>query len=83
MDKFFTTTESSAFPELILQQGMYRLLRERLFKLSESNDEKYNVLTDNPVVNRKIKRFIELEKDIFKDTPYNDVVQKTAIKRDH
>jgi hypothetical protein len=83
MDKFFTTTESSAFPELILQQGMYRLLRERLFKLSESNDEKYNVLTDNPVVNRKIERFIELEKDIFKDTPYNDVVQETAIEQDH
>jgi hypothetical protein len=66
---------NSKFPKVELKEGLYNVIRERLLKLSETNNDKYNSLIQNDEVNDKINSFIKLEKDVFK---YEDVLSSNG-----
>jgi hypothetical protein len=88
MDHFFKFSENHTKEKLAITGGIYKLLRERLLKLSEVNEEQYARLIDNPLINNKIERFIELEnrfyspEEIENNQNYRDLEQSTAQEVD-
>jgi hypothetical protein len=82
IDHFFKYHESSGFPKLAVQQGLYNLLRSRLLKLSEINDTAYSNLISKEDVNKKIEKFLDIEQEIFADNTYTDVAQATIEEQD-
>jgi hypothetical protein len=82
IDHYFKTVESNAFPKLVVQQGLYNVLRKRLLRLSEVNGKKYENLTANPILNSRIERFIDHETEIFPSDTYQDVIQATEQEQE-
>jgi len=62
---FIVKHELSTFPNETIQEGLYNNTRERLLKLSEANPDLYNKYLNNKFIDKKIQKFIELEKEIF------------------
>jgi hypothetical protein len=81
IDHFLNQKET--FPVLAVQQGLYKLLRERLYKLSEIDPKKYDKLLNNPAFNNRVEQFLEIEKDIFPNNTYDAVAKATELEQDH
>jgi hypothetical protein len=62
---FIVKHELSTFPNETIQEGLYNNTRERLLKFSEANPDLYNKYLNNKFIDKKIQKFIELEKEIF------------------
>jgi hypothetical protein len=82
MDQYFKYAETSAYPKIELQQGLYNVITNRLLRLSQVNDEEYNNLINNPIFNQRVEKFINHEKVLFPVDAYNEVVKATEIEKD-
>jgi hypothetical protein len=84
MDHFFKLTENNIQEKLAITAGLYKVLRSRLYKLSESNPQQYDKLTNNPLINNKIEKFIDLEnkyytpEEIIDANNYNELEQSAV-----
>jgi hypothetical protein len=89
IDTFNKYQENSSFPKIEVQQGFYNLIRERLLKLSQVSESKYNELNQDDLVYDKINKFIELESEIMDNLPdsptsntYNEIALATIEEQE-
>jgi hypothetical protein len=82
MDKLFQYTETS-FPKLEIQKGLYKLISNKIKKLSEVDSEKYNDLINNSEVFNKLTKFHDLAKELNPSDAYEEVVKATEQEQDH
>lgn len=90
IDTFVNYHERSKFPKAAISVGIYKLLKERLLKLSETNKDLYNQLTQNNEIKDKIDNFLDLDLDLENKTfntdnqseTYNEVAQETIREQD-
>jgi hypothetical protein len=75
---FILKHDISSFPNETIQEGFYNNTRERLLKLSEANPNLYDKFLENKFIDKKINKFIELEKDIFPEELLQDVKQEVT-----
>jgi hypothetical protein len=81
MDQFFRYNDASAFPKAVIQQGIYKVLRERIYKLYDADSKKYDKLLETPEFSKTIEKFIDLEDEIFKNNSYREVDQKPSLEQ--
>jgi len=84
---FLDYQESSSFPKTAITASLYTLLRERLLKLSKTNEIEYENLIRNDLANNKIENFLNLEGTYYEEIipspqAYEDVTLATIHERD-
>jgi hypothetical protein len=83
MDHFFNTDKTISKEKVFIMSGIYKIIRERILKLSKVNNEKYTDLINNPIINNRIERFLNLENKYYSpDEIYTDVEQATNQEQD-
>jgi len=89
IDSFLVQPEANNFPNSGIQTQLYDLLRGRLFKLSQTDLNKYQDLLQSDSVNNKIQNFLDLEAIIGVDqlpspqsNTYDEIALATIKERD-
>jgi hypothetical protein len=83
---FIDYNERSAFPKTAAQITLYNIIRARLLKLSQVNENLYNNLIQDDIINNKIEKFLNLEDEILRDDllspKYNEVQLNTIQEQE-
>jgi hypothetical protein len=74
IDTFLNYHDSASFPKAVIGSAMYKLIRDRLQKLSDLRPNSYEHLIQDDKVNNKIERFLDLEPEFYTqpNTPQNE-----------
>jgi len=63
IDHYFKNVEDGRFPKILIQQGLFEVVRKRLVKLSQVNEQKYDQLLKMPMVKVELKDFLIMKKN--------------------
>jgi len=78
MDHYFRSVDTTPAVNLVLQQGLYKILRNRIRRLYEVDNQKYDELTKNPIFNTRLDKILNHEKELFKTDTYDELAQAAA-----
>jgi hypothetical protein len=80
---FLNYHESSSFPKANVQIGLASLLRDRLVKLAnQNNDQYYELLRNNKNIKAKIEKFNDIANELIPSEAYDDVALATIQEQD-
>jgi hypothetical protein len=74
INTFLNYHDSASFPKAAVGTAMYKLIRNRIQKLSELRTNSYEHLIQYDEINNKIERFLDLENQFYTqpNTPVNE-----------
>ena len=65
INAFLTHQEKGTFPNTNIKQGLYKLLKSRVLKLSESKPNQFTFWTNEKEVNNVIEKFANIENQVL------------------
>jgi hypothetical protein len=81
IDQYFRTLNNHAFPNVAIQTGLYKIIKNRISTLAQMHSDLYSNLVRDRKISNRIERFLDAEKDLVIET-YPEVAQASAQEQD-